>query len=67
MKFSFYEIESITAHNDAPGSPYVVVDGSMSERSRLDALAELWEYIGDDAFLEFVRAQGFKVARDGSC
>jgi hypothetical protein len=66
MKFSFYEIERITTARDN-GAAYMTLEGSMSERSKLDALAELWEYLGDDAFLEFVRSQGFKVIRDGSC
>ena len=66
MKFSFYEIERITTGTDN-GAAYMTLEGSMSERSKLDALAELWEYLGDDAFLEFVRSQGFKVIRDGSC
>ena len=43
------------------------LDVAMNDRQRVDALAELWEYVGDTTFLEFVRSQGFKVTRDGSC
>jgi hypothetical protein len=62
VKFRVLEIEEVGITSTA-GGPELSMRVVMNERGRFDALAELWEYIGDEALIKHMELQGFEVKR----
>jgi hypothetical protein len=66
MLFKVDEIEGITAHNDRTMVPFMAIECRMTQRNRVDALAELCECMGDDEFIAAVREMGFEIQLSSS-
>lgn len=56
-------LDRVVPHIEGPCLTSVEIVGHMNQRQRLDALAEIWEHIGDDELIEHMRREGFEVRR----